>query len=345
MEERKRGYQGRRLAGATPRQEPERRGSRTRQAEDKARRGRDPWEMTPEEKVSPVEATSAEKAQAEMREQSVRQVEDKARRERDPWEMASEETAPITPGDGGSVSAGRRMEAAPAADEPVSPAADGADGSGDGAGAANMADPGDAAASADIGGGSGSGGAAVKKKKSGFAAFWSDFGYLIVTAVVVVLVFRVLLQLSWVPSGSMETTIPKKTLLISWQLPYVMGDPVPERGNIVTFWSDELDKLLVKRVIGLPGDTVSFSGGYVYINGQRLEEEYLDQQGGTISPNQSSFTVPEGCLFFLGDNRSGSNDARYWEESYIPVGNVKAHVLLAISLTGGSSWQGVRAIG
>ena len=97
--------------------------------------------------------------------------------------------------------------------------------------------------------------------------------------------------------------------------------------------------------IGLPGDTVSFSGGYVYINGQRLEEEYLDQQGGTISPNQTSFTVPEGCLFFLGDNRSGSNDARYWEESYIPVGNVKAHVLLAISLTGGSSWQGVRAIG
>ena len=311
MEERKRGYQGRRLAGATPRQEPERRGSRTRQVEDKARRGRDPWEMTPEEKVSPVEATSAEEVQAEPWEQSVRQVEDKARRERDPWEMTSEETAPITPGDGESVSAGRRAEAA----------------------------------SADIGGGSGSGGAAVKKKKSGFAAFWSDFGYLIVTAVVVVLVFRVILQLSWVPSGSMETTIPKKTLLISWQLPYVVGDPVPERGNIVTFWSDELDKLLVKRVIGLPGDTVSFSGGYVYINGQRLEEEYLDQQGGTISPDQSSFTVPEGCLFFLGDNRSGSNDARYWEESYIPVGNVKARVLLAISLTGGSSWQGVRAIG
>ena len=131
MEERKRGYQGRRLAGATPKQERERRGSRTRQAEDMTRRGRDPWEMTPEEKVSPVEATSAEEVQAELREQSVRQAEDKARRERDPWEMTSEETAPITPGDGESVSAGRRMEAAPAADEPVSPAADGADGSGD----------------------------------------------------------------------------------------------------------------------------------------------------------------------------------------------------------------------
>ena len=326
MEERKRGYQGRRLAGATPKQERERKPQRTengsRRAVDKARRERDPWEMTPEEKVSPVEATSAEEAQTELREQSVRQAEDKARRERDPWEMTSEETAPITPGDGEPVSAGRRGTSADHA--------------------AGAAGPDDAAG---LDGGSGSGGAAVKKKKSGFAAFWSDFGYLIVTAVVVVLVFRVLLQLSWVPSGSMETTIPKKTLLISWQLPYVTGDPVPERGNIVTFWSDELDKLLVKRVIGLPGDTVSFSGGYVYINGQRLEEDYLDQQGGTISPNQTSFTVPEGCLFFLGDNRSGSNDARYWEESYIPVGNVKAHVLLAISLTGGSSWQGVRAIG
>lgn len=346
MEERKRGYQGRRLAGAAPKQERERRGSRTRQAEDKALRGRDPWEMPPEEKVSPVEATSAEEVQAELREQSVRQAEDKARRERDPWEMTPEETAPITPGDGESVSAGRRAEAASVAGGKAAPAADfdSMSGSADGTNAGYAAGAVDSDAMAGPGEGSRSGGA-VKKKKSGFAAFWSDFGYLIVTAVVVVLVFRVLLQLSWVPSGSMETTIPKKTLLISWQLPYVMGDPVPERGNIVTFWSDELDKLLVKRVIGLPGDTVSFSGGYVYINGQRLEEEYLDQQGGTISPDQSSFTVPEGCLFFLGDNRSGSNDARYWEESYIPVGNVKAHVLLAISLTGGSSWQGVRAIG
>ena len=43
----------------------------------------------------------------------------------------------------------------------------------------------------------------------------------------------------------------------------------------MTFWSDELGKLLVKRVVGLPGEEVSFSGGYTYINGQQLEEPYL----------------------------------------------------------------------
>ena len=173
---------------------------------------------------------------------------------------------------------------------------------------------------------------------------WNDYGYLLVTVAVVFLLFRVVLQLSYVPTGSMETTIPTKSLLIGFRLPYVVSDPVPVRGNIVTFWSDEEQTVLVKRVIGLPGDTVSFKGGFVYINGEKLNEDYLPVSGITTSETES-FEVPEGCLFFLGDNRSGSNDARYWEESYIPVGNVKARVLLAISLTGGSSWQGVRAIG
>ena len=171
---------------------------------------------------------------------------------------------------------------------------------------------------------------------------------IIVAAVIAFCLNTFVVANSRVPSASMENTIMTGDRILGSRLSYHFGN-TPERGDIVIFTHKAepgKDKTrLVKRVIGLPGDTVSFSGGYVYINGQRLEEEYLDQQGGTISPDQSSFTVPEGCLFFLGDNRSGSNDARYWEESYIPVGNVKARVLLAISLTGGSSWQGVRAIG
>ena len=107
------------------------------------------------------------------------------------------------------------------------------------------------------------------------AKFWSDYGYLLVTVAVVFVLFKVVFQLAYVPTGSMETTVPSKSLMVCWRLPYVVSDPVPERGEVVTFWSDEMGKLLVKRVIGLPGDEISFSGGYVYINGERLEEDYL----------------------------------------------------------------------
>ena len=109
-------------------------------------------------------------------------------------------------------------------------------------------------------------------------SFWSNWGYLIVTAAVIVVLFKVIFQLSWVPSGSMETTIPEHTLLISWQLPYMVSDPTPERGDIVTFWSDELNKLLVKRVVGLPGDDIAFRDGYTYVNGEMLDEAYLPRQ-------------------------------------------------------------------
>ena len=88
------------------------------------------------------------------------------------------------------------------------------------------------------------------RRKSGF---WAEYGYLLVTVAVVFVLFRVVLQLAWVPSGSMETTIPKKSLLVSLRLPYLVGDPEVERGDVVTFWSEEMNKLLVKRVVGLPG--------------------------------------------------------------------------------------------
>ena len=174
------------------------------------------------------------------------------------------------------------------------------------------------------------------------AKFWSDYGYLLVTVAVVFVLFKVVFQLAYVPTGSMETTVPSKSLMVCWRLPYVVSDPVPERGEVVSFWSDEMGKLLVNRVIGLPGDEISFSGGYVYINGERLEEDYLPQQG--ITTSDGVFQVPDGCLFLLGDNRAGSWDSRSWSQPYIPVSKLQARVLVCASVLKDNSWRGIRTI-
>ena len=173
--------------------------------------------------------------------------------------------------------------------------------------------------------------------------FWKEWGDVVILLAVVFVLFKFVLQLAWVPTGSMETNIPAKSLQICWQLPYKLGNPLPKHGDVITFWSDECNEVLVKRAIGLPGDTVSFSGGYVYLNGELLDESYLPVQGITESPEES-FIVPEGCVFFLGDNRTGSFDARFWENHYIPVSQLQAKALLTISVGKNHSWTGVRLI-
>lgn len=186
-------------------------------------------------------------------------------------------------------------------------------------------------------------GDAVGPQMSRGRRLWHDYGYLVVTLAVVFVLFRVLLQLAYVPSGSMETTIPTKSLLIGWRLPYVVSDPLPERGDIVTFWSEELDRVLVKRAIGLPGETVSVKDGFVYINGEKLNEDYLPVSGITPS-EKATFEVPAGHIFVMGDNRTGSLDSRYWNDPYIPLNQLQGRMLLAISIGPKQSWQGVRWI-
>lgn len=182
-----------------------------------------------------------------------------------------------------------------------------------------------------------------KKEKMTLKRFWKEWKEVILILAAVFVTFKFILQIAWVPSGSMETTLPTKSVLVGLHLPYVVGSPMPERGDIVTFWNEELNKVLVKRVIGLPGDEITFAGGFVYINGQQLDESYLPAQG--ITECDKSFTVPEGCFFPLGDNRTGSLDARSWNDPYIPVSAIQAKPFLVISVGGDQSWQGVRLVG
>ena len=180
------------------------------------------------------------------------------------------------------------------------------------------------------------------KEKWTLKRFWKEWREVIIILAVVFVVFKFILQIAWVPSGSMETTLPTKSVLLGWHLPYLVSDPVPQRGEIVTFWNDELNTVLVKRVVGLPGDEISFSGGFVYINGEKQAEEYLPAQG--ITDCDSTFQVPEGCFFAMGDNRTGSYDSREWDNPYVPIKNIQAHPFVVVSIGSGHSGQGVRLI-
>ena len=70
----------------------------------------------------------------------------------------------------------------------------------------------------------------------------------------------------------------------------------------------------MKRVIGLPGETVEIKGGEVYIDGEVLEEPYLDVETiGDFGP----YEVPEESYFMMGDNRNDSQDSRYWNNTFV----------------------------
>ena len=120
-----------------------------------------------------------------------------------------------------------------------------------------------------------------------------------------------------VPTGSMENTILPGDRFIGNRLAYVFGEP--ERGDIVVFrYPDDESEIYVKRVIGLPGDTIAIEDGKIYINGsaEPLQEDYLKEEW-TVATGPYTFEVPEGSYFMMGDNRNDSWDARNWSNTYV----------------------------
>ena len=118
-----------------------------------------------------------------------------------------------------------------------------------------------------------------------------------------------------VPTGSMEDTIMPQDRIIALRLTYYVSHP--QRGDIVVFrFPDNEELLYVKRVIGLPGETVEIRDGRVYIDGsaEPLPDEYVK---GRPTGNYGPYEVPEGCYFMLGDNRENSEDSRFWVNKYV----------------------------
>ena len=137
--------------------------------------------------------------------------------------------------------------------------------------------------------------------------------FVIVIAVVFVLTQFVIINVR-VPSGSMENTIMTKDRLIGFRFSYWFAEP--QRGDIILFsYPVDEKQTYIKRVIGLPGETVEIRDGKIYIDGssEPLEEDYL-KETWTWENDGYTFKVPEGCYFVLGDNRNDSEDGRFWAQ-------------------------------
>lgn len=149
---------------------------------------------------------------------------------------------------------------------------------------------------------------------------------IIVAAVVIALFLNnVIIANSRVPTGSMENTIMSHSRVIGSRLAYINSEP--ERGDVVIFkFPDNREVYYVKRVIGLPGETVNVVDGKVYINDSQtpLDEPYLPEP---IEGSYGPYTVPEGCYFMMGDNRNNSLDARFWKNQFVPKKDIMAKVL------------------
>lgn len=128
----------------------------------------------------------------------------------------------------------------------------------------------------------------------------------------------------YIPSESMFPTIKKHDQLIVLKL-YKLDNL--KRGDILVFESEELNDLLIKRLIGLPGDDISITNGEVMVNGEIIEESYVENNELQYF---GKFKVPDGKYFFLGDNRSKSNDSRYWENNYIDSEDIVGKALIRI---------------
>lgn len=124
-----------------------------------------------------------------------------------------------------------------------------------------------------------------------------------------------------VDGSSMLPTLKSGEYVLVNRLAYKMGH-LPEYGDIIVFSSPVSDQDLIKRVIGLPGDQVQISNGQVYVNGQALVEPYI----AAAPMYQGKWTVPEGNLFVLGDNRNDSSDSHAW--GLLPIGNVIGKAVL-----------------
>lgn len=143
---------------------------------------------------------------------------------------------------------------------------------------------------------------------------------IVIACAAAVLVSRFVLINAEIPSESMECLLKEDDRIFGCRLSYLFNEP--DRYDVVMFkYPVHEETIYIKRVIGLPGETVEIRDGKIYIDGssEPIEEDYLPEEW-IVGNDGFYFEVPQDCYFMLGDNRNISEDGRYWAQCAIDDG-------------------------
>lgn len=153
------------------------------------------------------------------------------------------------------------------------------------------------------------------KEKGIMGEVWEYVKMVIIVVGAVFIINNFIIINAKIPSQSMENTIMTGDQIFGFRLAYLFSDP--KRNDIVIFkYPDDESELFIKRIIGLPGETVEIKDGKVYIDNAEtpLEDSYIaEPMLGDYGP----YEVPENHYFMLGDNRNMSKDSRLWNNKFV----------------------------
>lgn len=170
-------------------------------------------------------------------------------------------------------------------------------------------------------------------RKKSVAREWIES--IIIAFLLAVVIRTFVVQAFKIPTGSMRTTLMEGDLILVSKFIYGAKVPFtdlrlpklrePKRGDVVVFiYPEDSKKDFIKRLIGLPGDTVEIKNGTAYINGSPLQDSVFGQifyyNFGDFEKDGYKVTVPKDSYFVLGDNSRSSKDSRYW--GFVPAKNI-----------------------